>query len=230
MLLMVTAGFYDRSHIALRLFQAIGEQWDEMEDWVSGLWAELFPQTCTWSVGYWENLYGIRSEESLSLSLRRQQVMARVLYQAPMNPETVRRGVVALTGCEDVVLEDFVAPYTFHVTVNHPSNLENMADVWGYLWEMKPSHLSFRLFFQQETLVVGDSSLSLGGHYASVEERNLGEVSADFGGNETMALGASFGRVESRCLREFTAGDYQAYATEGSYLVTSGLGVIFSED
>ncbi|MFI3253529.1 MAG: putative phage tail protein [Eubacteriales bacterium] len=151
MMEMVTSGFYDQSRIGQSLFQVMGAELDEIEAWTTDLYLELFPQTCTWSVGWWEELYGIARDESLSLELRRQQIMAKVLYRAPINPETIRRGVAALTGCEDVTLEDFVAPYTFSVTVKHQEPLENMTEVWEYIYNIKPSHLSFYLFFCYET-------------------------------------------------------------------------------
>lgn len=147
MLQMVTAGFYDNSRIGQWIFEIMGRELDEAQSWATELHLELFPQTCTWSVGWWEYLYGITSDESLSLELRRQQIMAKVLYRAPINPETIRRGVSALTACEDVVLADFVAPYTFHITVTHSDPVPNMTEVWEYIYSIKPSHLSFRLFF-----------------------------------------------------------------------------------
>lgn len=207
MLAMVSSGFYDNSRIGQSMFQAMGLEWDEMKTWSTDLHGEMFPQTCTWSVALWEDLYGIASKESLSLVTRRQQIMARALYKAPINPETVRRGVVALTGCEDVVLEDFVAPYTFSVTVNHTANLENMADVWGYIHSIKPSHLSFRLYFLQETPVFGVGGISLAGTYGRVEERRFAEDSGElFTAKVAVASGVS--AVEQRCLREFTQADY----------------------
>ncbi len=150
MLNMVTSGFYDNSRIGQSFFQAMGEEWDEMFDWATEMPQELFPQTSTWSISWWEELYGITTDESLSLAMRRQQIMAKALYRAPINPETIRSGVAALTGCKDVEVEDFVSPYTFHVRVKHEADLSNMVEVWQYIYDIKPSHLRFCLFFVYE--------------------------------------------------------------------------------
>ncbi len=173
MLQMVTAGFYDNSRIGQSIFQAIGQEWDEMRTWTTDLHLELFPQTCTWSIAWWEYLYGITPDESLSLSLRRQQIMAKVLYRAPINPETIRRGVSALTGCE-VVVEDFTAPYSFTVTVHHQESVPNMAEVWDYIYQIKPSHLRFSLFFSYEKEI--DHCLHPGLHRAEVISQVIPEI------------------------------------------------------
>lgn len=173
MLQMVTAGFYDKSCIGQSIFQVIGAEWDEMNTWSTELHQELFPQTATWSIAYWEELYGIKVDESLSLELRRQQIMAKVLYRAPINPETIRRGVSALTGCE-VEVKDFVAPYTFYVTVHHQQAIPNMTEVWEYIYGIKPSHLNFRLFFSMENFI--EHSLHPALNQAQIVTKTIPEV------------------------------------------------------
>lgn len=166
MLQMVTAGFYDRSRIAQWIYETIGREWDTMSEWSKELHNEIFPQTCTWSIGTWEILYGLESIEEDSLQLRRQRLMAKAFYNAPINPEVIRQGVAILTGCNSVTVEDFVAPYTFYVTVNHTNHVENTGDIWRFIYQIKPSHLSFRLFFIQETPV--DTTIHLGGTEATI--------------------------------------------------------------
>lgn len=173
MLQMVTAGFYDNSRIGQSIFQAMGEEWDEMSTWATELPQELFPQTSTWSISYWEELYGITVDESLSLALRRQQIMAKVLYRAPINPETIRRGVSALTGCE-VEVTDFVAPYTFSVTVHHTDPVQNMTEVWEYIYNMKPSHLRFHLYFCFSQSIGHELHPAL--HQAQVVQKTIPEI------------------------------------------------------
>lgn len=174
MLSMVTKNFYDRSALALRFFQGLGEEFDEAAAWVEALKWESFPQTCTWSVGLWEFLYDITSDERLSLDVRRQQIMARVLYRAPINPETIRAVVVALTGANGVELNDFVAPYTFEVIVEHDEPIENMTQVWEFVYRMKPSHLSFRLYLRLNLEV--EHTVGVAGLGGVHRQTDLGQV------------------------------------------------------
>lgn len=173
MLRMVTLGFYDHSRIGLWFFQSLGLEWDEMADWAQNLRDEIFPQTCTWSVSLWEERYGILPDESLSLALRRQRIMAKAQYRAPINPETIRLVVSLLTGVEDVTVRDFTEPYGFEVYVKSQEEVSNLVEVWGRIYEMKPSHLRFRLFYQQETEVT--HNLHGGLHYGIYRETDMTE-------------------------------------------------------
>ncbi len=171
MLQMVTAGFYNNSSIAQWIFQVLGQEWDEMSYWTQELYQEIFPQTCTWSIDWWEWHYGVTSDSSLSLETRRQRLLAHMMTRAPINPEVLRSGVASLTGCPLVEITDFSAPYSFWVTVPHEKPIETMGMVWSYLHTIKPSHLSFRLFFVMETPV--DTTLHLSNLETRVEETTL---------------------------------------------------------
>lgn len=174
MLQMVTAGFYDNSRLALWIFETIGREWDAMSEWAKNVHTEIFPQTCSWSIETWEDLYAIETDTSLTLEQRRQRLMAKALYAAPINPEVIRRRVAALTGSEDVTVEEHTAPYTFEVTVKHSVHIPNQGAVWLYIYGIKPSHLSFRLFFVMETPVYHELNAGLLG--ASVTEKEIEEI------------------------------------------------------
>lgn len=145
---MVSSGFYDKSRLGMSLFQVLGLEWDEMNAWTSSLSGEVFPQTCTWSIGFWENMMGIFSDESLSLELRRQQLLLKEQFRAPINPEAIRQGVMMLTGAKDVEVLDFQEPYSFSVYVLElPDDFSGEEAVWRWIYERKPSHLRFLLYF-----------------------------------------------------------------------------------
>lgn len=171
MLRMVTMNFYDNSRIALNIFQALGVEWDEMAQWSKELHLEIFPQTCTWSMSTWEELYGITTDERLTLEVRRQQLMAKVLYRAPINPESLRVVVELITGANEVVVTDFTAPYTFEVSVKHNEAINNMTQVWEFLYNAKPSHLSFNLYYHLVTEV--PHKLHPGLHYGIYRDTDM---------------------------------------------------------
>lgn len=144
---MVTEGFYSQSRTGLWIFEVIGREWDELRAWADGMKEEIFPQTCTWSVGIWEWVYGIETDETLDLDYRRQRILARVRLMRPINPETIRRGVASLigTGTEAVEVRDFVGPYRFEVVVHPQETPIPYERIKTYVREIKPSHLAFEL-------------------------------------------------------------------------------------
>lgn len=142
---MVTKGFYSQSYTGLWIYEVIGREWDELRAWADGMKEEINPQTCTWSVGIWEWVYGIETDETLDLEYRRQRILAKIRSVRPINPETIRRGVAVLIGAsvEAVEVHDLVGPYRFEVII-HPQETPfpyNRID--PYIREIKPSHLAF---------------------------------------------------------------------------------------
>lgn len=140
---MVTKGFYDNSYIGLWMYEVIGREWDEMREWAEGLKNEIHPQTCTWSIGIWEWVYGFENDGTLSLESRRQRILAKVISTRPVNPEAIRRGVAKITGC-NVDIKDFVGPYRFSLTIHMPEDggAFPYKPVREYVRTVKPAHLA----------------------------------------------------------------------------------------
>ena len=140
---MATEGFYDRSRVALWMFEVIGREWDEMGDWAWDLRNEIFPQTCTWSLPIWEWVYGFEPDDTLSLEFRRQRILSKRLERPPINPARIEAALAALTG-GTVNITDFVKPYTFRVDVGETGEtIYDYREALKTLRKMKPSHLSF---------------------------------------------------------------------------------------
>lgn len=154
---MVTKGFYENSYTGLWMYETIGQEWDEMRKWAEGLKDEINPQTCTWSIGIWEWVYGIETDEALQLEYRRQRILAKILGTKPINPEAIRRGVAKITGC-DVDITDFVRPYCFALKVHMQEDGDDLPyeSVREYIRKVKPSHLA--AFLTWMFLVVIDST------------------------------------------------------------------------
>ena len=77
---------YDEAYVALWILQAIGLRLDDIVDRSDGLWKEIIPQTATWSLPYWESEYGIPTNPDLSITQRRNTLLATIRTRAPMNP------------------------------------------------------------------------------------------------------------------------------------------------
>lgn len=143
MLRMVTRGFYDRSYIALWLFEVIGREYDDMAAWSRELKREIFIQTCTWSIGVWEWVYGVSSNPGLTTEQRRAQILARQLRRPPINPAQIEGVISAFTGCP-ARITDPVKPYTLSLEINE-SNAQFPVDYRAareLLNQIKPSHLA----------------------------------------------------------------------------------------
>lgn len=150
MLQMVTEGFYDNSRTALWMFEVMGREYGEMDQWSYDLRYEALPQTCTWSISIWEFVYGIEPDESLTLEQRRARILAQQLSHLPINPTRIEAMLSDITGATVTITEN-IAPYTFQVEIDSQgAMLFNQPAALRLLRQIKPSHLSFGMILTQE--------------------------------------------------------------------------------
>jgi uncharacterized protein YmfQ (DUF2313 family) len=144
---MVTAGFYDRSRLALWIFEVMGREYDDMAKWSRELRYEAFPKTATWSIAIWEWIYGLAPDDALPLEFRRQQIVSKRLQRPPINQARMEAVLSVLTG-DTVSVTENTAPYRFSVEVEaRGQSIEDYKTALTVLRKIKPSHLSFSAGF-----------------------------------------------------------------------------------
>ena len=142
-MLNMVAPIYDRSKVALHTFQALGIVLQKEKDFVrDDLILQIFPQTATWGLKYWEEQYGIIPDESKTIEQRRSYVMSMKFQRPPMTPKRIEQLVEQVTGLTCEVKEN-VAPNTLSVTMTgYPKNLSSLFDM---LDKKIPAHLIYTI-------------------------------------------------------------------------------------
>lgn len=77
---------YERSYVAKWLYEVMGREVDDAEIRFSELREQANPETATWALRYWEQRYGIETNENRSLAARRADIIARRGARAPHEP------------------------------------------------------------------------------------------------------------------------------------------------
>lgn len=131
--------------IMMAIFEAIGYEWDEADKLADEVLLQLFPQTATWGLRYWENLLKIPTNETIPIDKRRALVLSKIKLRAPMTPKRIADIVYSLTkeNVASVEVEENVEPYTFMVTLTTKEGGIDYLAVYKTIKEIKPSHESF---------------------------------------------------------------------------------------
>lgn len=140
---------YDEAYVALWLLQAIGLRLDDIVNWSDDLWKEIIPQTAVWSLPYWESEYGIPTNPNLSITQRRNTLLAAIRTRAPMNPWKIAQIASNASGVPCRV-EENTAKNTFRIylsAISSPDINENL--VRTAVTRAKPSHLIFEIKYEQ---------------------------------------------------------------------------------
>ena len=74
-MIQFVAPVFGKSYAGLWLFEIIGRELDDMEDWAMDIFNQCHIQTATWSMPEWEKQYGITPEPDWDLDARRNAVL-----------------------------------------------------------------------------------------------------------------------------------------------------------
>ena len=101
---------YDNSYVGKWIFEVMSVPLSLAQDTINELREQAFPETATWSLSYWEQSYGLPTNEALSIEERRSRVISKRNYRKPMNPARIEMLLKELCG-RDVKLIENTAPH-----------------------------------------------------------------------------------------------------------------------
>lgn len=134
---------YGESYYGLWLFQIMGVEIDEVKQFAEGLYDEIFIQTATWTLLYWENAFGIVSDPNMSDKQRREQLISTVKKQA-MNPWNMKTSIESLSGCKTEIIEH-TGKNRFSVNVY--GTVTNTDEITDLINKLKPAHLLYDIVY-----------------------------------------------------------------------------------
>lgn len=135
---------YHQSKVMQSLFQAIGIEIDFAYELGEDILLQMFPQTATWGLKFWENATGIISNPSDSYEIRRALILNKLQNPTTLTPMVFSRLISNFTSreCE---IEENTNDYEFTVTIINPDGLVNFVRLIELINKSKPAHLSFQL-------------------------------------------------------------------------------------
>ncbi len=140
------APIYDRSLVMQIIFEALGQEWEEIEKWIDDIKAQFFPQTATWSLKYWEDSLGLSRNESSTDAQRRSRVLSKLLQGTNVNPNKLLQTIYNATGVL-ATYEQTTAPYKFSLYCA-PLSTQTRTLIDQIISEMKPAHMSYDIVYQ----------------------------------------------------------------------------------
>jgi hypothetical protein len=153
---------YDHAVIMQAVMEAIGSEWDDVDWLIEEVFSQLFPQTATWGIVYWERLVGIPRNDSLSIEQRRARVLTRMQTRWPMTKERMEQLVRTFSKDKQAYIRQFFNEYRFEVLFNLAQSID-LKTVNEVVSEAKPAHLDFSLVMGlrqgEKSIYVGSAML-----------------------------------------------------------------------
>ncbi|MFS1513039.1 putative phage tail protein [Chengkuizengella sp. SCS-71B] len=144
-----------------RVFEKIGTEFDQLHEWAADIQLQLFPQTATWALSYWEEAYGLPVNELKDDEFRRNRILSTIQAktQQPLTRERFKTIISSAAGDLPVeIISHFdeagqeLTDYTFKVLIKalEQDSIDNelVKFVKQVIYEMKPAHLSYEFFLR----------------------------------------------------------------------------------
>jgi len=157
---------YEQSVIMQAVMEAIGVEWDDVDRLTDEVFAQLFPQTATWGIVYWERLVGIPRNDSLSIEQRRTRVLTRMQTRWPMTKEQMEQLIRTFSQHKQAFIREFFDQYRFEVLFSLTQSVD-LGTVYEVIEEAKPAHLGYSLVAQ---LRQGEKRVFIGSTLLAGEE------------------------------------------------------------
>lgn len=133
------------------LYEVDNKELNDILTEIYDIFSQCRIKTATWGLVYWEELFGITTDLSLSYEERREALIARKTGHGTATISKIKDIARSFTGGEIEVIENS-ADYSFVIKFisqkGIPSNLEAFKDA---IDKIKPSHLAYTLQFLYNT-------------------------------------------------------------------------------
>ena len=152
---------YGNSYVGLWLLQVIGAELDDMKKWSEELREQTSPYTATWGLYLWEQEYNVTPAPDWTIEQRRQAIISKIRYKAPMNPAKMSELASALTGVPvDIVENTGKNKFSVYVRKNIP--IEKFAAAKEAIDRAKPAHLIYDINIAETREVQTDFYMGVG--------------------------------------------------------------------
>lgn len=134
---------YANSKVEQAIYEAIGLEFDNADYLVEEILKQMFPQTATWGLVFWENRLNISINSNEDIEKRRQKIITKMQTKWPLTPERMASILKNYTNAEVKIIEG-IDDFTFQVLLKTYSGIgEVLKEIINKIKGIKPSHMSF---------------------------------------------------------------------------------------
>lgn len=152
---------YGNSYVGLWMFQVIGLELDRMMGYFNEIPTQLNPATATWLLPVWEERYGIVPGADWTIEHRREAVISKQKFNAPITSVKLGDMLSALAGVLVEIIEN-TGKNKFSVYVRDNIPVEKFAGAKEVIDEAKPAHLIYDIEIAARNNVVINNYMALG--------------------------------------------------------------------
>ena len=167
------------------IYNAHGKELDLLVEYNQDILNQLFVETATWGLSYWEEFFGLPVLINQDINIRRAKIRAHFASFGTVNKATIKR-IANDFGFKDVdIIEDY-APYIVKLIFDNSasSDVININDLITTLRRMCPAHVDFMyVFLYKSWKDIQDSNMS----FDMLEKYQWKDYTIDFDTSSTVS-------------------------------------------
>ena len=150
---------YGESYVGLWLFQVIGTALGNVSNISDELLKETNPVTATLLLSYWEAMYGIPEDPTLSTDQRRLRIIARMQNTGACTPDRLATAVSAALGGASVEVIERTGQNQFRVNIR--TVVDSIVPAVAVIERMKPAHLIYTMQVATQTVTETEIKMAI---------------------------------------------------------------------
>lgn len=134
---------------------ALSEEHEKLRLLIIDICKQMFVETATWGLNDWERVYGIRTDEDLSIEKRRENLLIKIQGAQTVTTPQLERLVNNVVPTSDAKVIENTAPNQFKIIMETAVAVDEVRKV---VEQYKPAHLTYivgHLFKSNSKICIG---------------------------------------------------------------------------
>jgi len=144
-----TPSFVAKNGLLKKLLEAQASEVEKLSVDLQELLDQMYPQTATWGLSYWEEFCGMPISDADD-EVRRAQIISKLSRFSPVSPKMIHSMAHNILKLNVSVIES-VAAYTFRINIESNNKNIDIISLAKAIEEIKPAHLDFDMCVENST-------------------------------------------------------------------------------
>lgn len=144
-MLKTVSPVYDHNKTMLAVFLSLGIESEMTNDLVEDILLQLYPQTATWGLDYWEDALNIQTNKALPYEERRAKVLSKMQTRWPITKGRLEDIINNFIASKSGYVEEIFNEYRFKINIPLTDKKVYYKELVETVNEIKPAHLSYSL-------------------------------------------------------------------------------------
>ena len=142
-MIQTVSPIYEQNETMLAIFQSIGLEEEMTAELIDDILLQLYPQTATWGLKFWEEALQIPVNESMTLDARRSRILSKMQTRWPVTKGRMEAIINNFITSKNGYIKEIFNEYVFTINIPLTDKRIYYKELIETVNEVKQAHLSY---------------------------------------------------------------------------------------